>query len=143
MAEDIPARGGGADRRAAGARDVRLVVAPDPELDPEAGERVVRRLRTEIAALDVESARFEAAVPAPPGAKGTDAVTLGAVVVALSASGGVFTALIDTVRDWLGRNSAGHRVSVTIDGDTIELDRASDAEREALIGAYVRRHTDG
>ncbi len=143
MAEDIPARGGGADRRAAGARDVRLIVAPDPELDPEAGERVVRRLRTEIAALDVESARFEACVPAPPGAKGTDAVALGAVIVTLSASGGVFTALIDTVRDWLGRNSAEHRVSVTIDGDTIELNRASDAEREALIDAYVRRHKDG
>ncbi|WP_030610725.1 effector-associated constant component EACC1 [Streptomyces fulvoviolaceus] len=123
--------------------DVALVVTPDPELDPEAGERVVRRLRAEVAALDVESVRFGAGVPAPPGTKGTDPVTLGAVIVALSASGGVFAALIDTVRDWLGRSSARHRVSVTIDGDTIELDRASDAEREALIDAYVRRHTGG
>jgi hypothetical protein len=63
--------------------------------------------------------------------------------VALSASGGVFTALVDTVRDWLGRSAARHRVSLTIDGDTIELERASVDERRELIEAYVRRHTGG
>lgn len=121
-------------------RDVRLVFTPDPEFDPEAAERLARRLRAEIAALDVESVRSEPGGPAPEGAKGGDVVTVGALVVAL-ASGGVFTALIDTVRDWLGRSSARHRVSVTIDGDTIELERATDAERSTLVEAYVRRHT--
>ncbi|HKR49805.1 MAG TPA: hypothetical protein VJT72_09545 [Pseudonocardiaceae bacterium] len=118
-----------------------LVVAPAPELDPEAGERLARRLRAEIAELDVESVRPVPGATAPDGAKGTDAVTLGAIVVALSASGGVFTVLIDTVRDWLGRSSARHRVSVTIDGDTIELEQASAAERRDLVDAYIRRHT--
>ncbi|MFC8505066.1 hypothetical protein ACFU3J_29615 [Streptomyces sp. NPDC057411] len=122
-------------------RDVRLVITPDPEFGPEAAERLTRRLRAEIAALDVGSVRSEPGGPAPDGAKSGDVVTLGALVVALSASGGVFTALIDTVRDWLGRSSARHRVSVTIDGDTIELERATDAERSALVEAYVRRHT--
>lgn len=126
-----------------GSVDVALVVTPDPELDPEAGERAVRRLRSEVAALDVESVRFEAGAPAPPGAKGTDAVTVGAIVVALSASGGVFTALIDTVRDWLGRSAAQHSVKVTIGDDSIELARATDAERHALIEAFIRKHSDG
>ncbi|KUM69931.1 hypothetical protein AQI70_30305 [Streptomyces curacoi] len=121
--------------------EVLVVVAPDPELAPEAGERAVRRLRAEIAELDVEAVRPGPGAPAPDAAKGTDPVTLGAIVVALSASGGVFTALIESVRDWLGRSAARHRVSVTIDGDTIELERASDAERSALIDAYIRRHT--
>ena len=129
------------DQRAVDEMEVLLVVVPDPELDAEAGERVTRQLRAEIADLDIDTVLTCPSVPAPGAAKGADAVTLGAVVVALSASGGVFTALIETVRDWLGRSSAQHRVSLTIDGDTIELERASDAERQALIDAYIRRHT--
>ncbi|MEU6349818.1 hypothetical protein ABZ896_10890 [Streptomyces sp. NPDC047072] len=125
-----------------GVLKVDVVVVPDPEVDPERAERVTRALRAEIAALDIESLHSRPAGPLPEGAKGTDPVTVGAMVVALSAAGGVFPALIDTVRDWLARSAARHRVSVTIDGDTIELERATDAERRALIEAYVRRHRD-
>lgn len=128
-------------RRAGDVVSVLLVLSPDPELDPEAGERLLPRLRSEIAELDVESVRPGPAGVAPDGAKGSDAVTLGAIVVALSASGGVFTALVEILRDWLGRSSARHRISLTIDGDTIELERASDAERRDLVDAYIRRHT--
>lgn len=120
---------------------VMLVVAPDPEMDAEAAERPVRQLRAEIAGLDVDSVRPAPAGAAPDGAKGADSLTLGAIVVVLGASGGVFTALVETVRDWLDRSSARHRVSVTIDGDTIELERASDVERRDLVAAYIRRHT--
>ncbi|MEU6381703.1 hypothetical protein [Streptomyces sp. NPDC046909] len=120
---------------------VLLSIAFDPELDSEPAERLVRQLRAEISELDVESVGPTLAGTAPDGAKGTDAVALGAVVVALSASGGVFTSLIETLREWLSRHSARHRISLTIDGDTIELDRASAAERRELIDAYVRRHT--
>lgn len=124
--------------------DVRVLVALDPERDPEAGERVVRVLRAEIAGLDgVESARFVPGADVPAGAKGADAVTAGALVVALAASGGVFTGLIETLRDWLGRQSARHRISVTIDGDTIELERASAAERQDLVDVFIRRHAGG
>ncbi|WP_327431495.1 effector-associated constant component EACC1 [Streptomyces sp. NBC_01236] len=141
----MPMRTGGTDHRTDHPADdlvnVILDFAPDPELDPETAERLARRLRAEIAELDVESVRTGPAAPAPDGAKGAEVVTLGVVVVAMSASGGVFTALIETVRDWLGRSSARHRVSLTIDGDTIELERASAAERRDLIDAYVRRHT--
>ncbi|WP_406270823.1 hypothetical protein OHT93_19570 [Streptomyces sp. NBC_00191] len=121
--------------------DILVAVTCDPELDGETLERLARGLRAEIAELEVESVR-----PAPPGAvpadaKAMDAVTLGAVIVALSASGGVFTALIDTLRDWLGRQSARHRISLTIDGDTIELEHSTTAERQELIEAYIRRHS--
>jgi hypothetical protein len=63
--------------------------------------------------------------------------------VAFSASGGVFTTLVGTVRDWLDRQSGRHRISMTIDGDTIELERASAAEREELLDAFVRRQSGG
>jgi hypothetical protein len=141
MQDDASIRTGHADARADGVLNVLLLVAPDPEMDPEAGERLARRLRAEIAELDVESVRSGPVGTTPDSAKGTDAVALGAIVVALSASGGVFTALVETLRDWLDRSSARHRVSLTIDGDTIELERASATERRDLVDAYIRRHS--
>jgi hypothetical protein len=141
MQNDASKNGRPVDRRADDAMDVLLVVAPDPQLDPEEAERVPRLLRDEVAELDIKSIRSGPSTPVPKEAKGADAVTVGAIVVALSASGGVLTVFIETVRDWLDRSSARHRVSLTIDGDTIELERASDAERRDLIDAYIRRHT--
>lgn len=121
-----------------------LVLEPDPELDPEAGERLARQLRGELAELEIESIGPAAGGTAPDGAKGIDPVTLGAVIVALSASdasGEVFTTVIETLRDWLGRHSRRHRISVTIDGDTIELERATAGQQRELVDAYVRRHS--
>ncbi len=129
------------DAGADGMVNLLLVLEPDPELDPEACERLSRQLRSELAELDVESVVPVMGGTAPDGAKGTDPVTLGVVIVALSASGGVFTGLIETVRDWLARHSGRHRISVTIDGDTIELERASAAQQRELVDAYVRRHS--
>ncbi|MDV9172449.1 hypothetical protein R6V09_20370 [Streptomyces sp. W16] len=123
--------------------DVLLGLAPDGAADQEEAERFVGRLRAELRGLDIDAMRVHAsmsdAVP-PAGAKAVDPVTVGAVVLALSASGGVLPTLVETLRDWLGRQSARHRVSVTIDGDTIELERASADERRELVDAFVRRH---
>ena len=120
---------------------VLLVLKPDPELEPEAGERLIRQLRAELAVLDIESVGLAGGGPAPDGAKGVDPVTVGAVIVALSASGGVFTTVIETVREWLARHSRAHRISVTIDGDTLELERATAGQQRELVDAYVRRHS--
>ncbi|GGN81351.1 hypothetical protein GCM10011579_067820 [Streptomyces albiflavescens] len=78
MQDDASTRSRPADQRAAEIMEVLLTVAPDAELDREAGERVTRRLRAEIGELDVESVRPGPGAPAPDAAKGTDAVTLGA-----------------------------------------------------------------
>ncbi len=131
---------GNADASASDVVSVQLVLTPDPELDSEAGERLTRQLRAELAELDIESVCLAADGAAPDGAKGTDPVTLGAIIVALGASGGVFTALIETLRDWLGRHSRRHRISVTIDGDTLELERATAGQQRELVDAYLRRH---
>jgi hypothetical protein len=122
-----------------------LTLAPDPEqeLDDEGCERLTRQLRAELAVLDVDSIDSVIGIAAPDGAKAADPVTLGAIVVALSASGGVFTSLIETLRNWLDRNSGRHKVSVNINGDIIQLDRATTRQQRALVDAYVRRHSGG
>ena len=62
------------------------------------------------------------------------------LLVTMSAGGGVFVTVIATIKDWLGRRSAGHTVKLTIDGDTLELSGASPVERADLIETFVRRH---
>jgi hypothetical protein len=121
--------------------DVRLELQTDPESDPEDRELAIRRLRRELSEFDTGVVRPVAGPATPPGSKATDPVTIGAVVLALSASGGVFVAIVETVKDWLGRQAARHRVTMTIDGDSIELTRASAEERQALVEAFVRRHS--
>jgi len=130
-------------RMAAVVRDVLFELQPDPLADSEQGERVMRQLRKSLADLDVDSVRPVVHGEAPEGAKGTDPATLCAIVVAMSASGGVFTAVIDTVRELLARQSARHKISVTIEGDTIELESATAQQRESLVQAFVHRHTAG
>lgn len=132
-------RGGARD--GGGVLTVRLTLEPDSELDPEGSERLTRELRSELTELDVESVSAPAVGTAPEGAKG-DPVAVGALLVALSASGGVFTALIETLRDWLDRHSGDHRILVTIDGDSIELERASTEQKNELVEAFIRRHAE-
>jgi Effector Associated Constant Component 1 len=121
-------------------RDLVLVVESEPDVDPDALDRSVRQLRAELKDLDVESVTPLTLENAPPGAKGVDPSSLGDLLITLPASGGVFTVLIETVRDWLARQAAARSISVTIDGDTLVLEKSSAQERTALIDAYLRRH---
>jgi hypothetical protein len=121
-------------------RDLVLVVEPQPDVDLDDIDRSVRQLRAELKDLDVESIVPVTSESAPAGAKGVDPLSLGALLVTLGATDSVLSVLIDTARDWLGRHSAARRISVTIDGDTIVLEKSSKQERSALINAYVRRH---
>ena len=124
-------------------RTLELLVAlePEPGADAEEVERLGRQLRSELRELDVDDVRtVDGASPPPSGAKGVDAASLTELLVTLSGAGGVVATVVASVRDWLGRRSAGHKVSVTIDGDTLELDSATAAERAELIDTFVRRH---
>jgi hypothetical protein len=118
-----------------------LVLHADPDLDDEGMDQLARQLRNELIQLDVDSVTAANGTHSAAGAKG-DPVTLGALIVALSATGGVFTTLIGTLRDWLNNHSRGHRISVTIDGDTIEVERGSAEQQQALIEAFIRRHSE-
>lgn len=133
--------GHGVDRGSARIlRDLVLVVEPEPDAEPDEAERSIRRLRAELKDLDVESVDHVTSENAPQGAKGVDQLNLGALLVTLAATGGVFTVLIEAARDWLARHASARRISVIIDGDTIVLEKSSAEERDALIEAYLRRH---
>jgi len=120
--------------------DLLVAVAPEPGADAEETERLARQLRNELRSLDVDEVVAVPGGEAPPGSKGVDAASITQLLVTLSASGGVIATVVATVRDWLGRRSGGSAVTLTIDGDTLELSSATAAEKAELIDTFVRRH---
>jgi hypothetical protein len=121
-------------------RDLVLVVESEPDVDPDEVDRLVRQLCAELNDLNIESVAPMNSDDVPLGTKGVDPFSLSALLIILSATGGVFSILIETVRDWLARHAVARHISVTIDGDTIVLEKSSARERDALIEAYIRRH---
>jgi hypothetical protein len=69
-----------------------------------------------------------------------DAGALSELLVTMSSSGGVFATVVATVRSWLAHRDGASSVTLTIDGDTLELGRASAEERSDLIRAFVQTH---
>jgi hypothetical protein len=119
--------------------ELTVVLEPDPGTDAEDGERLGRQLRNELRSLDVDEVVPVDGGPPPPGSKGV-AVPLTEWLVTMSAGGGVFVTVIATIRDWLSRRAGAHKVTLTIDGDTLELSSATAAERAELVETFVRRH---
>jgi hypothetical protein len=119
--------------------ELTVVLEPDPEADPEDRERLGRQLRNELRALDVDEVATVDGRPAPPGSKGVG-MALTEWLVTLSGGGGVFVSVIGTIKAWLGGRAGAHKVSVTIDGDTLELSSATAEERAELVETFVRRH---
>jgi hypothetical protein len=123
-------------------RNLLLVLELEPAAESDEAERLGQQLRSELAQLDVEAVKPVPISDVPEGAKG-GAVDWGSLLVTLSAAGGVFTSVIALTQDWLARHGAAQGIKLTIDNDTIVLDRATTEEREQLIGTWVQRHSDG
>ena len=115
------------------------MLEPDPDTDPEDGERLGRQLRDELRDLDVDDVEPVDGGPPPAGAKSGVLTSLTEWLVTLS-GGSVIAPVIGTIKAWLARGAGSHKVTVTIDGDTLELGRATDAEQAEIVAAFVRRH---
>jgi Effector Associated Constant Component 1 len=120
---------------------VRLVLEPEAGADAEDADRLGRRLRRELSELDVDDVRPQGDGSAPDGAKGADVASMAELLVTMSASGGVLATLVATVRDWLGRRGNAGTITLTVDGDTLELSSATAAERSQLIDVFVAHHS--
>lgn len=72
---------------------------------------------------------------APEGAKGSG-LEWAQLVVTLTGS---LPTVVGTIRSWLGRHARAS-ITLTIDGDSITISEPSDAERAALLEAWLGRH---
>lgn len=95
-------------------------------------------LREELLELDIDDVDAVAAGPAPPGSRALDSETLGALLVTVQQSIPVASALIDTVKDWVGRNSpTGCTVRVSVGDKSIEITGASSENQDKLVQQFV------
>jgi hypothetical protein len=116
-----------------------LNIHAGPETDEEELAELTRQLREELLELDVETVGLVRAGEAPERAKAGDPVTWGALLVALVASGGVLTTLINTLQSWLTRHER-RSVTLEIDGDKLEVTGISSEEQQRLINTWLSRH---
>jgi Effector Associated Constant Component 1 len=130
--------GGAAD---GGQCEVCVMIEPDPEAGPEDAERMTRQLRDELRELDLDVVIPRSSEESPPHAKG-GGIDWGTLLVTLSATGGVFTVMIATIQQWLDQRRLARGITMTIDGDTITLNRASEQQRDELVRMWVRRHSE-
>jgi len=116
---------------------LRVQVQGLPDSDDEERAELASRLRDEMLDQGVE----EVAHPelrAPDGAKGA-AFEWAQLVVGVAGSLGP---LLAALRGWIGRHpDAG--ITLEIDGDKITLDKASPADRQRLVEAFLARHGTG
>jgi len=111
----------------------------EPGADLEVVDELTRALRLELLELDVDSVSPATAGPAPPGSRGVDIAVVGALLVQVAGSVEAISSLVTTVRSWLRRGSApGRTLKISVDGRTLELTAATEAQQQQLVEEFVR-----
>ena len=97
-----------------------LNVSLQDEVDGEELDRLTRRVRDEIAELEVEAVKLAPGTDLPAGAKG-DPITIGSIIVTL-ASAGVFTGLVEVLKSWvLRREGRTVKFKAKVQGQEVEM----------------------
>ena len=118
--------------------EIRITI-DEEAADPEEQESISLALRQELLATDVEDVRFVRAGPAPDGTRGMDVTAVNQLLVIVPASLTALTALVGTIRSWLGRSSEGRTVEVTMGDQSLKLTTADTDEQRRLVEAFLNR----
>jgi hypothetical protein len=113
----------------------------EDDADAEQVAALVSYLRTELLEADVEGVARPENDEVPPSARGTGIAEAGTLLVTLGQSADAMRSVLTTIRNWLSRGAGAPRgVKVIIDGDTLELSKATAAQQEALIALFASKH---
>jgi hypothetical protein len=94
-------------------------------------------LSEELSMLPVNAVDPARSGEAPPNTRGLDVIALGKLVVEFGPD--VINAVANTIRSWLQR-SVARSVELTINGDSITLNKASAQDQERLLNLFIERH---
>jgi len=121
---------------------MQLTLKISPQADEDAADltRLTRQLRAELTELDVDSVEPLGDGQPQAHTKGLDLAAWGGLAIALAASGGVLTTLINTLQAWLTRHER-RSVTLEIAGDKLQVTGLSSQEQSRLIETWVGRHT--
>ena len=107
-----------------------------PDADAEALDQATRRLRTELKDLSVDSVSLATEGQRPPGAKGGDPVTLGALTITLAPV--IVPALIELLKSWMARKEGRTVVIRKTVGETSTEIEIKSALSDSAIAALVK-----
>lgn len=112
---------------------VLVEIEPSPDTTNDELDILTRQLRSEILLTAVDSVEAPISGSAPAGSKSADPFTIGALLIAWSASGSVFPALVGVLKTWIDRNSE-HKLAVTCKGGRkVTISGHSTADELALL----------
>jgi hypothetical protein len=120
---------------------MRLYLAEDGA-DPERLDQLTGQVRAELRQFDeISGVSTLPGSPPPPGTRGANIETVGALLVMLGQSAEGLRAVVGVACDWMRRGDGTKRtVRVEIAGDVLELSEATPAEQQRLIDFFVGRH---
>jgi hypothetical protein len=120
----------------------RMEIAVDPLPDADAAElaELTEMLRSELLDTDVDRVEFPPGDPPPAGAKAVDVFLIGKLIVHFGRSFSVLQDVVATITSWVA-NHAVRSIKIQLDGDTLEISRATDEQQRLLIDAWLARHT--
>jgi hypothetical protein len=116
-----------------------LLVNEGADVAPEDLDKLTRQLRREIEDLGVESVRLAADEPAPSGTKSMEAVTLGALAVAVLPT--ALPRLIEFLQAWsLRGKDRTVKIKATVGDRTVDVEYPA-GESEAVVKDLIAKMT--
>ena len=115
-----------------------VVTVTEDDADAQRLEEITLALRSELLSLEVEDVRHVRQGEAPPGTRGLDVATAGALLVAINQSVPVVGGVVAAVRRWLAGGSHSRTVELTVGENTIRLDASTQEQQQALVDDFLR-----
>lgn len=118
------------------------ILLSEEEADAERVAELTGYLREELLDVEVDDVSEVPAGEVPPGARAVDVAQIGALIVALGSSATALSQVVTAVRSWLGRcRDTRPSLHLEMDGDVLEVSKATDEQVEEAFRAFVQRHS--
>ncbi|MET8244037.1 hypothetical protein ABZV31_06135 [Streptomyces sp. NPDC005202] len=110
--------------------------------EAERVEKLTGYLREELLRLDVDDVTALPGEEVPPGARAADVTQIGALLVSLGGAATALNQVMAVVRDWWGRcRDSRPTLSLTMDGDVLEISEATPEQVAEAFDVFLRRHS--
>ncbi|MEU8576430.1 hypothetical protein [Streptomyces asoensis] len=117
--------------------ELHLALEKSDDSDHAELDALARQLLERLLELDVECAKLDRSRRIPAGAKPGEAITLGALMV--TAAPFVLRSVVQVLLTWL-ENRPIRAVTMTIDGNSLEVQNISSADQRRLIETFIAEH---
>ena len=117
-----------------------IIVEIADDIDQETLEELTYELLGQILEIDVDNAELVRGESSPRGSRSIgETVQIGAILVTAARSPELLKGFLGLIESWVTHRQGRH-VRVEIDGDILELDRASIRDQRDVVHEWLRRH---